>query len=186
MEEWRDIPGFEGYYQISNQGRIRSAYSANHFQGLYNFKTYTYGGKLVNGYRYINLIKPGKKKCYLVHRLVGFAFVPGYHKGLMIDHIDTNRENNTATNLRWVTFKGNAANPITLGRMTIANKRNALRGEKNVNAKKISQLSLSGVYIQSFGSVMDASVNLKIPYKRILHCVNGEQKSAGGYLWKYI
>lgn len=71
-----------------------------------------------NGYVYVWLKFPNYNKAFHVHRLVCIAFhgIKGYEQGMYVDHIDTNRANNCASNLRWVTPKGNANNPLTLAK----------------------------------------------------------------------
>ena len=104
MEEWRDVAGYEGLYEVSNLGRIRSHY----------------GGKVryikcikEKGYLYLNLYKNGKMKRRFVHRLVYESFRGQITDGRQVDHIDGNKENNTLSNLRAVTPRENVNNPAT-------------------------------------------------------------------------
>lgn len=117
MEEgiWVDIKGYEGFYQVSNQGRVRSVdreiiYPDGHIQ--------KYKGKIISGYKhssgYIIVDLRGKK--YRVHRLVGEAFIPNPDNKPDIDHINTNKADNRVDNLRWVTKEENMKNEITNSR----------------------------------------------------------------------
>jgi len=110
-EEWRDVKGWEGYYQVSNLGRVRRLYITKPPKVL----RYLDNG---NGYATVQLARPRvKEKCdylvqrRLVHRLVAIAFqeICGrkWGKRNEVDHIDANRMNNIATNLRWVTHQQN-------------------------------------------------------------------------------
>lgn len=116
IEEWRDIPGYEGYYQVSNLGRVKSL---RRLVVTSNGKKYYRDGVLLvqsimNHYLSVNLNKDGESKSRRVHRLVGLAFIPNPANKPQIDHIDGNKLNNTYINLRWVTEKENCNNPVTL------------------------------------------------------------------------
>ena len=100
MEEiWKDINGYEGLYQISNLGNIRS-YIRNRNKNLkYN--------KTKDNYQRITLTKEKTKKSYLVHRLVAQAFVPNPLLKKQVNHKDFDVCNNRADNLEWVTAREN-------------------------------------------------------------------------------
>lgn len=117
-EEWRDIPGFEGYYQASNCGKIRSIDRyVPHNCGV--------GFRLIRGrilkqqvmtqtqYYSVMLSKDGKAKSHTVHSLIALTFLQKRNETDIIDHIDGNRQNNILTNLRYVSHKENANNPAT-------------------------------------------------------------------------
>ena len=90
MEIWKDIEGFEGLYQISSWGRVRS------IRGIIK----PYQNK--KGYYKVGLHKNGKGHKKRVNRLVALAFIPNPHNLPQVDHIDGNKHNNSVTNLRWV------------------------------------------------------------------------------------
>ncbi len=94
MQEWKDIAGYEGHYQVSNDGMIRSIKSGN---------SILKGDKQKNGYRRVYLWKDGAKKNMLVHRLVALAFIPNPENLTEINHIDQDKENNRVENLEWCT-----------------------------------------------------------------------------------
>lgn len=109
MEVWKDIAGFEGFYQVSNHGRVRSLtrtqLSPN---GLGGFVMRTINGRLMgptdsgNGYLIVSLTKVGcKRKKYYVHRLVADAFIPKRENCDIVNHLDHNRANNRVENLEW-------------------------------------------------------------------------------------
>lgn len=114
MEEiWVDIKDYEGLYQVSNQGRVRSL---DREVIRADGKKKTFKGKILkliknkkNGYLYVSI----KGKTYLVHRLVAEAFIPNPENKPDIDHINTVRDNNKAENLRWVTKSENMNNELT-------------------------------------------------------------------------
>lgn len=98
MENWKDIAGYEGRYQVSDMGRVRN-------------KT----GRILSpaknsrGYQRVLLCKDGKKKNHSVHRLVALAFVPIGREGLEVNHINGIKTDNRAENLEWVTRSENMA-----------------------------------------------------------------------------
>ena len=114
MEQWKDIPGFEGLYQASTAGLIRSApgkvTSSKRFSHRV-WKTRILKHKIrVHGKRRdaaVTLWKDGKCKDYLVSRLVAMTWAEGYAPGLTVNHIDGNPQNNNSTNLEWVTLSEN-------------------------------------------------------------------------------
>ena len=99
MEEiWKDIDGFEGLYQVSNFGNVMSL----------NYGNRGYAKKLTpkcnnSGRLWVELLKGGKRKCMLVHRLVALAFIPNPNNFPQINHKDENPKNNFAFNLEWCT-----------------------------------------------------------------------------------
>lgn len=107
-EEWKPIAGYEGLYEVSNYGRIASL--------NYLKKGKRVILKLSAKTRYIKVTlrdANGKWKTHWVHRLVGFAFLPPPKKGEYIDHINGNKQDNRAENLRWASPKENSNNPNT-------------------------------------------------------------------------
>ena len=105
-EEWKDIAGYEGYYQVSNLGNVRSLDRVvNYADG----RTAKYKGQKIaintrpNGYLKVNLYKDHKMKNLTVHRLVAEAFIPNPIKYPVINHKDENKTNNHADNLEWCT-----------------------------------------------------------------------------------
>lgn len=101
-EVWRDIPGYEGKYQVSNIGNVRSLHyrNTNKAQRL---------NSVINegGYNIVGLSKDGKSKQYKVHRLVAEAFIPNPNNYPIINHKDENKTNNVVWNLEWCTYEYN-------------------------------------------------------------------------------
>lgn len=117
-EIWKPIPGYEGYYEISNLGRVKSLPVPKPTRNGGFFLTKEAIKKpypQADGYLQIGLSKQGKKKSYLLHRLVGLAFIPG-DTSLEINHKDFNRQNCRADNLEWATRLDNVDYSFRNGR----------------------------------------------------------------------
>lgn len=99
---WKDIPGYEGKYQVSNTGRVRSL----NYGRTGKIKVLKQGTK-DNGYKVVVIYKNGKRKKYLVHRLVAQAFIPNPNNYPIINHKDENKTNNAVWNLEWCTYEYN-------------------------------------------------------------------------------
>lgn len=193
MEEvWKEIPGFEGYYEASTLGNIRSV---DRILNCVWGKVYPAKGKqksisrYKSGYLYVNLYKDHKTYKFQVHRLVAFTFIPNPDNKPCIDHIDGDRTNNKVDNLRWCTHKENANNPITVKRLAESyhsESRNSKISESSRRrAKPVIQLSLSGEPIKEWRSADIASNELHICRPTIYMCIHGKNNHAGGYKWKY-
>jgi len=133
-EEWRNIEGYEGYYQVSNEGRVKSLErfidtTANGTPCLYTVreKILKFGRYAKNGYLNVHLSKYGKSEVISVHRLVARAFLGERQKGLDICHCDGNPKNNNIENLRYDSHKNNSADMKIHGTL--------MKGEKNPNNK---------------------------------------------------
>jgi hypothetical protein len=112
-EEWRAVPGFEGWYQVSSLGRLRRlACGPNTYVG--RFLAENVGSA---GYRLAHLQRPGRWMQTGVHRLVAFAFLPTAGPGqVQVNHIDGERTNNMVHNLEWVTPSENRRHAVSLRR----------------------------------------------------------------------
>ncbi len=178
MEEWRDIAGYEGLYQVSNHGRIRSL---DRYVPHRTFGTKFCQGHVMvahktnSGYLAVNLCKDNKYKTYDIHRLVAMAFIPKPEADKdQINHKDENKENNAAGNLEWCTCSYNN----TYG----------TRMEKQIakQAKAVQQCDLNGNVIQEFISASEAERTISGKFTgAISHCLNGKTKTAYGYIWKF-
>ena len=110
QEIWKDIEGYEGLYQVSNKGRVKSlkrkiCSNSNHKYNTLSEKLL----KLSGGGKYIQVIlcKDGKTSAKLVHRLVAQAFIPNPNNLPCVNHKDENKKNNDVRNLEWCTYKYN-------------------------------------------------------------------------------
>ena len=124
MEIWKDIDRYEGLYQVSNFGRVKSI--------GYGKERVLKAGVNSRGYLNVVLFKDGKGKSFTVHRLVAIAFIPNPENKEQIDHIDTVRTNNRVSNLRWCTQEENQNNSLTKKRRS-----KSMKSGNNPNAKKV-------------------------------------------------
>ena len=107
---WKDIQGYEGLYQVSNLGEVRSLNYKGFTGNIHNLKLIL----RKDGYLQVNLSKNGKKKNYRVHRLVAETFIENPNNLIIVNHKDLNRSNNLFTNLEWVTQKENMNYSLTV------------------------------------------------------------------------
>ena len=111
LETWKDIRGYEGFYQVSDLGNVRSI---DRTTKTSDGREYFQGGKILQpvkskcGYLYVNLRKNGKLTSRTIHRLVAEHFLPNPLSKPQVNHIDEKKENNNVSNLAWVTVKENA------------------------------------------------------------------------------
>ena len=197
-EIWKDIKGYEGIYKVSNLGRVKSLDridSNNHPLKGVILKPYISN----SGYLLVGLYKQQKRDRKLLHRLVAEAFIPNPDNKPEIDHINTDKTDNTVflnedgsvnydkTNLRWTTRKENINNPLTKTKMQI----NALKpskgkyGKKHHRSKPIIQYDKDGNFIREWDCANDVERVLGISNKHIGSVCVGKRKSCGGYIWKY-
>lgn len=205
---WKDIPGYQALYQVSNTGRVRSL-------------NYNRTGKIKIlkqrkdklGYRSVFLCKDGKLKKYSVHRLVALAFIPNPNNYPIINHKDENKINNTVWNLEWCTQEynnnyGNRNKKISKAHKgkqfteehrkkiseakkgkhhTEEAKRKMSEAKKGKNGKPVLMFTLDGELIKRFNCTTEANEYLgKDKYnKNINMCLRGKNKTAWGYKWKY-
>lgn len=122
-ELWKPIPGYEGLYEASTLGRIRSV---DHKTTGKDGRTRSYKGKILEpqlrknygkAKYWISLCKDGKMHMHILARLVAMTWVPGYEEGLTVDHVDGNCRNNNINNLEWVTWQENLERGFRLGIM---------------------------------------------------------------------
>ena len=171
IEIWKPVVGYEGLYEVSSFGRVRSL-NYNH-TGKEKILKY---GKRPNGYLQTTLMKNGIRKDIYTHRLVAETLVSNTENKPYVDHIDTNILNNKAENLRWCTHKENVNNPLSIEKK---------QGKNNYNAKPILQFTLNGEFIRRWDCIIDASKELGCSHGNISSCCNGKRNYCGGFIWKY-
>ena len=177
MEIWKDVPEYEGRYQISNMGRIKSLDRYARVGG--GSVRFVQGGiikpiRCKNGYLEAPFSKNGIREVFLLHRLVAQLFIPNPNGLPQINHKDENLSNNSYENLEWCTAKYNA-NYGT---------RNRRYAEKVM--KPVNQYDLKGKFIKKWIGAIVAELELGIHGESIARCCMGKQRAAKGYTWKYV
>lgn len=115
-EIWKDIKDYEGVYQVSNLGRVKSlSRFHNNNSGGYLSKERILKQNIKRGYLTVGLCKEGKTKTYSVHRLVAIAFIVNPHNKKTVNHIDGNKTNNLVSNLEWCTYSENQQHAFNIG-----------------------------------------------------------------------
>ena len=147
MEIWKDIPEYEGIYQASSLGRIRTVEGKTTFSkrhGVRHWKSRIMSGRGDNkktGKR-VCLWKDGKAKDFLVARLVALAFLGEPPEGFTVNHIDGNRMNNDISNLEWLSLGDNIRhafeNELTSGQITV--KISKLNGGETIRFRSMAEL----------------------------------------------
>ena len=201
-EIWKDIQGYEGLYQVSNCGRVKSV-KRTAWSGLNGGCYVAVHGRILKpshngqGYLFVNLSQDGKEKQYLIHRLVGQAFIPNPNNLPIINHKDENPKNNNVDNLEWCTQKYNInygtrnekASEKMRGRKH-SEEHNKKVAEKLTNHPKKSKpvFSVDKVTgeIKEYPSAHEAERQTGIAQSDICRCLKGKRKSCGGFYWHYV
>jgi len=174
QEIWKDVVGYEGLYQVSNLGRVRSFY--NHGQ---NKTIILKSGHDSCGYLQVCLSMDKKTKCYKVHRLVALAFIPNPKGFREINHKDEDKTNNQVCNLEWC----DRAYNLNYGSYA-SNMRLKMLNRKDVS-KQVSQYTKDGKNIKDWVSMNEVERQLGFSHSNIAACCLGKRESSNGFVWKY-
>ena len=186
MEEiWKDIKSYEGLYQISNTGKIKSLerYKDNHSKKQLVKEKIRRQIISKTGYYTCMLTKNGNLKLFKVHRIVAEAFIPNPNNYPIINHIDGNKLNNNVSNLEWCSYSHNEKEDYKLG--LIKNNTYGLKKYTDNLKKKIKQYDLKGNFLKEWNSVSEIKKELNYETTNICSCCKGKRKTAYGYIWKY-
>ena len=170
MEIWRDIKGYDGEYQVSNLGRVKSL--------KYGKEKIMKFGTNKDNYLRVILCKNNKVKTFRVHLLVAMAFLPNPDNLPQLNHKDENPSNNNVENLEWCTISYN----INYG---TRNKRVSKILTNGILSMKVDQFSKKGEFIKTWPSIMQVERELGIDNSSISKCCKGKNKSAGKFIFKY-
>lgn len=175
MEEiWKDIEGYEGLYQVSNYGRIKSFYKWD-IGKMSHIREEKIMNPTKGEYLRVILCKNDKYKCEYVHRLVAKAFIPNLENKAQVNHKDENKYNNNVNNLEWCTHKEN---------MNYGTKQD--RESKIKTKYHVLQYDLKGNFVKKWFNLREITLNTKYKKANIMGCCNGRNKTAYGYVWKYL
>lgn len=194
IEVWKPIMGYEGFYEVSNLGKIRSVERCILRDNgvVQTFKTKNRKTIMSpDGYYKVSLYKDGKGKLMSVARLVAKAFLPNPENKPCIDHVNTDKTDNRViinkdgsidydkSNLRWATHKENNNNPLTI--LNRSKPRNwKINKWEHWKSKPIVQFSKNNILLGIYPNAYTCGI------RRIGECCNGKRKTAGGYIWKYL
>lgn len=179
-EIWKDVPNYEGKYQVSNKGRVKSIKRTVKHNGS---KTRTFPEKILKpnkvsfDYLQVTLYNNGKRKCRYIHNLVMESFIGKKPNGYEVNHIDEDKSNNQLENLEYITRKENNNYGTRIERMIKSN----VNGKKS---KKVKETHLKTGEIVIFPSISEAQRQGYGP--KISEVCNGNRNHSGGYKWEFI
>lgn len=166
MEEiWKDIDGYEGKYQVSSLGRIKSASWHNGAtERLLKLRLDR------RGYPTCFLYKDGQRKQLSVHRVVANTFIPNPHNKPQVNHINGEKSDNRVKNLEWCTNREN---------------QDHASDSDLKHTVKVLQLDMNGNLVKEWSSMAKAANALRVTRASIFSCCTGKAKSCKNYIWKY-
>lgn len=173
-EIWIPIKGYEGLYEVSSYGRVRSLGNGNSNNSKIRVLN---SQKCKTGYLYVTLTKNGNSKKHKVHRLVAIAFLPNWFDDQEVNHIDEDKTNNQIDNLEWCDRKYNCNHGTRNDRMI----------KKLTNgpcSKPVLQFTKTGELVREWASARETGRN-GFDQGHISACCRGESKTHKGYIWKY-
>ena len=168
QEIWKDVKDYEGLYQVSNTGKVRSLKRHIILKPSHNHK----------GYLHIILYKNAKSKVGIIHRLVAEAFIPNLENKPQVNHINGIKTDNNSDNLEWCTNAENQRHAFALGLQTNV-------GNDNPKVRKINQYDLQGNFIKCWNSFYDIEHTLNFSRSSIWRCCTHKYKQSHGYIWRY-
>lgn len=187
MEFWKDIDGYEGLYQVSNMGNVRS-FDREVLIKKEKCEYYeTRKGKVLkqqtrrHGYKSIFLYKDGHRKTESIHRLVAEAFCIKRDGDTEVNHINEIKTDNRASNLEWVTHTEN------MNHGTAIQRRNDTRIQKRIGWKPVQQFTIDGKFVKEYPSLNHVGRETGYNISNICTHIKGsdKQKHPYGYIWRY-
>lgn len=176
MEIWKDIDGYEGRYQVSNLGNIKSLRYLGHNQERIMRLSQHHTGYLI--------VQLGKHpaKTFLVHTLVAKAFIPKEEGKRLVNHKDGNKKNNCVCNLEWVSHLENTKHAIITG---LRNPHNVPKryGKDNLFSKAVLQYDPQGNFIKKWDCQSDVSRSFGVTPGAFSNVINKPTKLYRGYMW---
>ena len=172
-EVWRDVKGYEGLYQVSDQGRVKSLERKNSYGRTVKERILkpAFDGW---GYLIVTLCAGGKRKNLMVHRLVCEAFNDNRDEKPEVNHINEIKTDNRACNLEWCTRREN-----------LNHGKRSERSAKTLS-KPICQYTLDEKIVKTWTSLTEVKRQTGFGQSHISQVANGKRKQAYGFIWKYI
>ena len=181
-EIWRDVVGYEGYYQVSNQGNVRTLPRTIERR---NNTDLSLKGRICSqtlsdkGYYTVGLCMNNKVKRVYVHKLVAISFIDNPQNLREINHIDENPKNNKVENLEWCTHRYNMNHGTIRERIT---KKLLNREDHSI---PVCQYTLDGIFINEYPSMTEAARQNDILESGVSGACCGKRKTYKGFIWKY-
>lgn len=184
-EIWVDIKDFEGLYQVSNYGRVKSLKRKTGNNICYKDRILKQG-KNSNGYWLVILCKDHKRYTRKVHTLVGKTFIPNTENKPILDHVEPVDIdcNNCVYNLRWFTMKENTQHSIVLGRNSPPPKQSK-KGITHKQSKPVIQWTKDDRFIKQWGSLHEIERDLGYARCCITDVCKGKTKLAYNFRWTF-
>ena len=162
-EIWKDVEDYEGLYQVSNLGRVKSSYTNRILKGR----------KHTHGYLMVNLYKNSNVSNKMIHRLVAQAFIPNPENKPQVNHVDEDKTNNVVSNIEWMTATENINH-----------------GTHNERMAKTKSIPIIAINIktgesQEFYGTNECARQLDLNQGNITRVLKGRYKQTGGYTFKY-
>lgn len=182
-EVWKDIPNYEGYYMVSNKGRVKSLPRNGTIRTERIIKQ-----KDVNGYMTVHLRKSGDSKHRKVHRMVAKAFIEKVPGKENVNHKDGVKDNNNVENLEWCTHSENTQHAYDTGLMEVdlEQLKEAQKRSVKSTSKPVLQISSEGALVNEFSSIRQASLHMGVQSCNMIGDVcRGKRKTYKGYKWEF-
>lgn len=188
-EKWKEICEYEGMYEVSSNGNIRSV-NRKVFHTSNNSMKTVEGVTLIQeqsnrGYKRVTLSKNGKVEKLSIHRLVAKAFIPNPDNKPHINHIDGDKKNNILSNLEWCTQSENMLHSSKVLGNKAGKPMQGKLGKDSPFSKKVVQLTKDDTFVNSFYGLHEAQRETGVNKANIGEVCNGNRKLAGGFKWKY-
>ena len=164
IEEWKDIEGYEGYYKVSNCGRIKNV-KTNYILTLSDINSV--------GYYRVTLYTPVRKR-FFVHRLVAYHFCDGYAEDLVVNHIDGDKQNNHFENLEWVTRSQNDLHAYKYNLRKISG--NAILQKEKTNRRVIVEKLDTNEIVYVFNNYIECANYFGLNAMYVQQCCRGIYK----------
>jgi hypothetical protein len=172
MAQWKEVPGYEELYLISDSGNIVGFKRGQQIPAIDSY-----------GYLRTALCKAGSMKSFYVHRLVALAFIPNPNNKPTVNHKDEDKTNNFVNNLEWATeYEQNSFGTRTERSLTT---RKSLLHSGGAPKKRVLQFTSNGEFIHEWNSIQEAAIGVCIAKHGISHCCHGTQHKAAGYVWRF-
>lgn len=193
-EEWRPIKGYEGLYEVSSFGRVRSLdrIVSGRNGSQRNLKGAIMSYSCTSVYPKVTLYN-GKSKTFSVHRLVAEAFIPNPDNLPCVNHRNEQPDCNYPDNLEWCNTKYNLNYGTHNKKISLSKKghrhspetRKKLCQAQEKKRIPVIQFSIEGKWLGEFESLTAAALSTGVNHRNIRLCCRGERHTAGGYVWKY-